>query len=261
VSLRRQCELLGLHRSGLYYEPVGADPCDLELMELIDRQYMKAPFYGTRKMTRHLIEQGHAVNRKRVQRLMRLMGLEAIYPRRRTTVPDPGHRVYPYLLRDLRVDRCDQVWCSEFTYIPMATGWLYLTVVMDWHSRYVLSWELSNSMEADFCVRALERALGMGCPEIFNTDQGSQYTSEAFTRVLEGAGVKISMDGRGRWMDNVFVERLWRSLKYEEIYLKAYDTVREARAGIRAWIEFYNLERFHEALDYRTPWVVYRAAA
>ena len=261
VSVRRQCKLLGIHRSGLYYRPVEPDPYDQQLMALIDQQYLKRPFYGSRKMTRWLRELGHEIGRKRVQRLMRTMGLEAIYPRPRTTIPAPGHKVYPYLLRGLKIDRPDLVWASDITYIPMAIGWLYLTVVMDWHSRYVLSWELSNSLDADFCVRALETALSMGCPEIFNTDQGSQYTSEAFTGALKDADIAISMDGRGRFLDNVFVERLWRSLKYEEIYLKAYETVREARAGIRAWIEFYNRERFHASLDYQTPWVVYREAA
>jgi putative transposase len=261
VSVRNQCELLGIHRSGLYWEPKGPDPYDLQLMGLMDRQYLKTPFYGSRKMTRWLVEQGHEVNRKRVQRLMRTMGLAAIYPRRRTSVPAPGHRIYPYLLRGLRIEEPDQVWCSDLTYIPMAEGWLYLTVVMDWYSRYVLSWELSNSLDADFCVRALETALAVGCPRIFNTDQGSQYTSENFTGVLKDAGIAISMDGRGRFMDNVFVERLWRSLKYEEVYLKAYETVRQARESIGAWIAFYNRERFHQALDYLTPWAVYRAAA
>jgi len=259
--MRRQCELLGIHRSGLYYKPVGPDPYDQQLMVLIDQMYTKRPFYGSRKMTHWLRKLGHEIGRKRVQRLMRTMGLEAIYPRRRTTIPNPAHKVYPYLLRNMKIDRPDFVWASDITYIPMAVGWLYLTVVMDWHSRYVLSWELSNSLDADFCVRALETALSTGCPEIFNTDQGSQYTSEAFTGVLKDAGIAISMDGRGRFLDNVFVERLWRSLKYEEIYLKAYETVREARDGIRAWIEFYNRERFHASLDYQTPWVVYREAA
>ena len=261
LSISRQCELLGVNRSTFYYKPVEPDPYNLELMALIDRQYLKTPFYGSRKMTVWLKSLGYDVGRTRVQRLMRLMGIQGICPRPRTSKPAPGHKIYPYLLRGLDICRPDQVWCSDITYIPMERGFLYLTAVMDWHSRYVLSWRLSNSLEADFCVDAVEDALGTGLPEIFNTDQGAQYTGEAFTSVLLQSGIQISMDARGRFMDNLFIERLWRSLKYEEIYLKSYSSVEEAREGIRAYLRFYNEERFHQTLQYQTPWQVYRAAA
>ena len=260
LSLVRQCELLRLNRSSVYYEPVAADPYDLELMALMDRQYLKTPFYGSRRFTEWLNKLGHGVNRKHVQRLMRLMGIEAIYQKPNTSKPAPGHRIYPYLLREVAISRADQVWASDITYIPMAKGFLYLTVVMDWYSRFVLAWRLSNTLEADFCVDALETALLLGQPEIFNTDQGSQYTSDDFTGVLLGAGVKISMDGKGRCLDNVVVERLWRSLKYEEVYLHAYETVPEARKGIGAWLSFYNDERQHQSLGYLTPREVYEAS-
>lgn len=260
LSLVRQCELLRLNRSSVYYEPVAADPYDLELMALMDQQYLKTPFYGSRRFTEWLNKQGHGVNRKHVQRLMRLMGIEAIYQKPNTSKPAPGHRIYPYLLRNLAITRADQVWASDITYIPMARGFLYLTVVMDWFSRFVLAWRLSNTLEADFCVDALETALLLGHPEIFNTDQGSQYTSDDFTGVLLGAGVQISMDGKGRCLDNVVVERLWRSLKYEEVYLHAYETVPEARKGIGAWLGFYNDERQHQSLGYLTPREVYEAS-
>src|SRR5438445_7402212 len=223
-------------------------------MALIDRQYLQTPFYGSRRMAAWLQAQGHAVNRKRVQRLMLRMGLAAIYQRPRTSRPAPEHRIYPYLLRGLRIERVGQVWAADITYIPMARGFLYLVAVMDWVSRYVLAWRLSNLLDASFCIEALEDALSQGRPAIFNTDQGSQFTDDDFTGVLRVPGVAISMDGRGRFADNIFVERLWRSLKYEEVYLKAYDSVAEARAGIAAWIEFYNFERPHQALGYLTPW-------
>jgi putative transposase len=253
LSLSRQCELLGLNRAALYYQAAPVDAYELELMALLDRQYLRTPFYGSRRMTAWLQTQGHAVNRKRVQRLMQRMGLAAIYQRPRTSRPAPAHRIYPYLLRGLRIERVHQVWAADITYIPMARGFLYLVAVMDWVSRYVLAWRLSNLLDASFCIEALEEALHQGRPEIFNTDQGSQFTDAGFTGVLRGHGVAISMDGRGRFVDNIFVERLWRSLKYEEVYLKAYDNVAQARHGIAAYFEFYNHQRLHQALGYRTP--------
>jgi putative transposase len=258
LSLVRQCALLGISRSSLYCQPTGAGAQDLELMALMDRQYLKTPFYGSRRMTIWLRTQGHQVNRKRVRRLMQLMGLEAIYRHPNTSKPAPRHKVYPYLLRGLEINRVNQVWATDITYIPMARGFLYLVAIMDWHSRYVLAWRLSNTLEVDFCVEVLEEALRQGKPEIFNTDQGSQFTSEAFTGRLLGQGIQVSMDGKGRCMDNVFVERLWRSVKYEEVYLKAYQTVAEARTGINAYLEFYNQQRPHQALGYRTPGQVFQ---
>jgi putative transposase len=234
LSLSRQCQLLGLSRAALYYRPVAVSDYELELMALIDRQYLRTPFYGSRRMTAWLRTQGQLVNRKRVQRLMGLMGLEVIYQRPRTSRPAAGHRRYPYLLRGLVIERVNQVWAADITYIPMAHGFLYLVAVMDWVSRYVLAWRLSNLLDASFCIEALEEALRQGRPEIFNTDQGSQFTGEDFTGVLGAHGVAISMDGRGRFSDNIFVERLWRSLKFEEVYLKAYQHVAEARHGIAA---------------------------
>lgn len=257
LSLTRQCALLGISRSALYYQTTGASAQDLELMALMDRQYLKTPFYGSRRMTVWLRTQGHQVNRKRVRRLMQLMGLEAIYRRPNTSKPAPGHRVYPYLLRGLEINRVNQVWATDITYIPMARGFLYLVAIMDWHSRYVLAWRLSNTLEVDFCLEALEEALSKGRPEIFNTDQGSQFTSEAFTGRLLAQGIQVSMDGKGRCMDNVFVERLWRSVKYEEVYLKAYQSGIEARRGIGAYLALYNQERPHQALGYRTPGQVF----
>jgi putative transposase len=250
LSLSRQCELLGLSRAAFYYQAVRTGAYELELMALIDRQYLQTPFYGSRRMAAWLKAQGHAVNRKRVQRLMQRMGL-----------PAPEHRIYPYLLRGLKIERVGQVWAADITYIPMARGFLYLVAVMDWVSRYVLAWRLSNLLDASFCIEALEDALSQGQPEIFNTDQGSQFTDDDFTGVLRAHGVAISMDGRGRFADNIFVERLWRSLKYEEIYLKAYENVAEARQGITAYFEFYNYQRLHQALAYRTPRQVFDEAA
>lgn len=241
----------------MYYEPVPVSGEDLELMRLIDRQYLETPFYGTRRMVVMLARMGHLVDRKRVQRLMRTMGLEAIYPKPRTSKPGAGHKVYPYLLRGLTITRANHVWATDITYIQMAHGFLYLVAVIDWASRYVLSWRLSNTLDDAFCVDALEQALARGRPEIFNSDQGSQFTSQDFTAVLTGAGVQISMDGKGRCLDNVFVERLWRSLKYEEVYLKAYSTVREAHDGIGSYLRFFNDVRPHEAHDYRTPKEIY----
>ena len=254
LSLRRQCALMGLARSGVYRLPKPAKESDAVLMRRIDELYTRCPFFGTRRMAFEL-----KANRKRVQRLMRLMGLEALGPKPQTSKPAPGHKIYPYLLRNLVIDRPNQVWATDITYIPVGGGYLYLVAIMDWASRTVLSWRLSNTMNVSFCVEALEEALArFGKPEIFNSDQGSQFTSAAFTAVLEKAGVQISMDGRGRWMDNVFIERLWRSLKHEEVYLKHYADAREAREGIAQWIAFYNSRRPHQALGYRTPMSVWR---
>ena len=252
------CILLDVSRASVYYRPVPTRAEDLELMALMDRQYLKTPFYGSRKMKAWLLQQGYLVSRKRVRRLMRLMGLEAIYRRPNTSKPAPGHRIFPYLLKGVEVNRVDQVWAADITYIPMAKGFLYLAAIMDWHSRHVLAWKLSNTMDTSFCVAALEEALGKGRPEIFNTDQGSQFTSEAFTQTLQEQRVQVSMDGKGRYLDNIFAERLWRSIKYEEVYLKAYQTVAEARTGINAYLEFYNRQRPHQALGYRTPAEVYQ---
>ena len=249
----RQCALLGISRSSVYYQSREVNEYDLDLMALIDRQYLKAPFYGSRRMRASLRRQGHPVNRKRVRRLMRLMGITAIYQRPNTSKPSRGHKIYPYLLRGMTIDRVNQVWATDITYIPMAHGFMYLVAIMDWYSRYVLVWQLSNTLDVDFCIDALEEALAKGTPEIFNTDQGSQFTSEAFTGMLLKRGIQISMDGKGRCLDNVFVERLWRSLKYEEVYLKDYQRVPEARAGIGTYLGFYNDERPHQALGYRTP--------
>ncbi len=257
LSLVRQCTLLDISRAWLYYKPTLPSTVDLELMSLMDRQYLKTPFYGSRRMKVWLCGQGHPVGRGKVRRLMRAMGLEAIYRHPNTSKPAPGHRIYPYLLKGLEVNRVNQVWSADITYIPMAKGFLYLVAIMDWHSRYVLAWRLSNTMDVDFCVQALEEALNQGQPEVFNTDQGSQFTSEAFTGVLREQGIQISMDGKGRYLDNIFVERLWRSVKYEEVYLKAYQNGSEARKGIGAYLDFYNRERPHQALDYRTPGQVF----
>lgn len=256
LSVRRQCELLGLNRSTWYVKPSVPDAAELALMRRIDEQYLRTPFYGSRRMAVVL-----GVNRKHVQRLMRVMGIEAIYPKPRLSRRNEDHRIYPYLLRNMTVSRPDQVWASDVTYVPMPRGWMYLVAVMDWHSRYVLSWRLSDSLDGAFCVEALEEALSTcGKPEIFNTDQGVQFTSRAFTGLLETVGVAISMDGRGRWMDNVFVERLWRTLKYEYLYLHDHDTPRVLRRGLSGFLSFYNEERIHSSLDYRTPLSVYRAA-
>ena len=253
LTVVRQCELLGLNRSSVYYEPVQASEEDLELMGLIDRQFLQTPFYGARRMAWALKRQGHPVGRKRVRRLMQKMGLVAIYPRPKTSERALSHPVYPYLLRGLTVTRSNQVWATDITYIPMVRGFLYLVAILDWASRYVLSWRLSNTLDTEFCVDALQQALARGRPEIFNSDQGSQFTSNAFTGILLDAEVRISMDGKGRCLDNVFAERLWRSLKYEEVYLKAYGTVGEARSGIGSYLRFFNEERPHQALGYRTP--------
>jgi putative transposase len=254
LSIVRQCELLALSRSGVYYQPVPENPFNMSLMRLIDEQFLETPYYGARQMARHLRRLGHAVGRKRVGRLMNKMGLSPIYQKPKTSEPHPQHPVYKYLLRNLVIDRPNQVWCSDITYIPMRKGFLYLTAIMDWATRKVLAWRLSNTMDADFCIQALEEALARyGAPEIFNTDQGSQFTSPRFTDVLKDRGVRISMDGRGRWMDNVFIERLWRSMKYECVYLHAFETGSELRAGLTKWIGHYNTQRPHSALAGRTP--------
>ena len=260
LSVQRQCELLGLPRSTFYYEAATETAANLRLMRLIDEQYLKAPFYGSRRVTAWLNSQGHEINRKRVQRLMRVMGLEALYPKRRTSQPGAGHKIYPYLLRGLEITRPDQVWSTDITYVPLRRGFMYLVAILDWHSRYVLSWRLSNSLESCFCLEALEEALTVGRPEIFNTDQGSQFTSAAFTERLEHAGVAISMDGRGRALDNVFIERLWRTVKYEDIYLKDYAGADDLYEGLGGYLEFYDRERLHQSLGYRTPHEVYWGA-
>jgi putative transposase len=254
LPISQQCRLLALSRSSVYRKPAELSAEDLAIMALLDRNYLARPYYGSRRMAAWLATQGHVVNRKRVQRLMRLLGLAAIYQRPNTSKPAAGHKIYPYLLGGLAIERVNQVWCSDVTYIPMPKGFLYLVVIMDWVSRAVLAWRLSNTLDADFCVEALEEALSrFGRPEIFNTDQGSQFTSNDFTGTLKRHGIMISMDGKGRCMDNIFVERLWRSLKYEEVYLHAYATVAEAKTGIGSWLDFYNTERQHQSLGYRTP--------
>ena len=245
--------MVGLSRSGYYYQPARESPQNLLLMRLIDQQYTRTPFYGSRRMTTILNHQGHTVNRKRVQRLMRKMGLETIYPRPNTSQPHPRHRIYPYLLRGLTIDRPNQVWSTDITYVPMPQGFMYLVVVMDWFSRYVLSWRLSNTLEVDFCLEALNEALSIAKPEIVNSDQGAQFTSPRFTSRLEEEGVRISMDGRGRALDNVFVERLWRSVKYEDLYLKSYDTVPLLIQGLTDYFLFYNQERPHQGLHNLFP--------
>jgi len=253
LSIVRQCRLLDISRSGLYYQPVGISEEDLTLMKLIDRQYLATPFYGARKIAAWLKGRNYSVNRKRVRRLMRVMGLKAVYRRPRTSQPAPGHKIYPYLLGGMKITRPNQVWAADITYIPMARGFLYLVAIIDWYSRYVLSWRLSNTLDAGFCVEALEEALKKGRPDIFNTDQGGQFTSEAFTGLLQQHGVRISMDGKGSYNDNLFIERLWRSVKYEEVYLKAYQDGREARIGLGNYFRFYNTERPHQTHGYRTP--------
>ena len=253
LPIVRQCALLGVSRSSLYHRPKAASEEDLSLMGEIDRQYLETPFYGSRRMKAWLGRRGIQVSRKRVQRLMRAMGLRAIYRRPSASRRSPEHRVYPYLLRNVRVTRPNQVWAADITYLPMARGFLYLVAVMDWHSRYVVAWRLSNTLDAGFCAGALEETLGKGKPEVFNTDQGSQFTSWEFTQVLQDRGVRISMDGKGRYSDNIFVERLWRTVKYEEVYLKAYANVLEAQRGLEDYFRFYNDLRPHQALGYRTP--------
>lgn len=253
LSVSQQCELLGLSRSSYYYEPATESAENLALMALIDGEYTAHPFLGSRGLTAWLRGEGQEVNRKRVQRLMRLMGLEAVYPKPRLSARGVGHKVYPYLLRNVAIERVNQVWSTDITYIPMPNGFMYLTAVMDWHSRYVLSWRLSNTLDVAFCLEALEEALSQGCPEVFNTDQGVQFTSSAFTARLESAGAKVSMDGKGRCLDNVFVERLWRTVKYEYVYLWRPETVPALTAGLTDYFGYYNRLRRHQGLAYRTP--------
>ena len=258
LPLSRQCRLLKISRSSLYYKPVDVKRADLDLMRLMDEQYLKTPFYGSRSMTLHLKRQGYPVNRKRIQRLMRRMGLEAIYPKPRTSRRHPGHKVYPYLLRDLHIERPKQVWAADITYIPMNRGFMFLVAVMDWHSRKVLSWRLSNTLDTEFCVAVLQEAITChGTPEIFNTDQGAQFTSQAFTAILEAQRIAVSMDGRGRVRDNIFIERLWWTLKYQYLYLRSFDTTMELRQGLSEWFKFYNSQRPHQTLDGLTPDEVY----
>jgi len=254
LSIRRQCELVGLNRSTFYYTPAPESELNLRLMRLIDKQYTKTPFYGYLRMTAYLRRRhGYKVNHKRVRRLMNQMGLQVIYPKQRTSKAAKGHKVYPYLLRNLKITRPNQVWSTDITYIPMMSGFMYLVAIIDWYSRYVVDWRLSNTLDGRFCLDVLDSALAQGQPEIFNTDQGSQFTALAFTSRLDEAGIRISMDGRGRALDNVFVERLWRTVKYEHIYLHEYATVPRLEKGLREYFEFYNHERLHQSLSYLTP--------
>ncbi len=257
IPVYRQCELIGLPRSSYYYEARKESEYNLLLMSLIDEEYSRTPFYGTRRMTAYLIRQGYEVNRKRIQRLMRLMGIEALNPKKKLSIPSPEDKKYPYFLKGLAITEPDQVWSTDITYIRMNKGFLYLVAIIDWYSRYVLSWELSNTLDADFCLRALDKALLISQPEIFNSDQGSQFTSDEFTEKLDKVGIKISRDRRGRVFDNIFIERLWRTVKYEEVYIHSYDTVKEARESIDNYFRFYNGERLHQSLGYRTPQEVY----
>lgn len=257
LSLNKQCILLGVHKSSLYYESVDRSLEDTELMLHIDEEYTRHPFYGSRRMREYLVGLGYEVNRKRVQRLMRTMGLEAIYPKPNWSKSKKENKKYPYLLKGMTIERVDQVWSTDITYIRIKEGFCYCTAVIDWYSRYVLSWKLSNSLEMTFCIEAVLEALERGKPEIFNTDQGAQYTSIEFTDILEKLGIKISMDGRGRALDNIFVERLWRTLKYENVYLNNYETMREAKEGIKEYFQFYNRERKHQGLGYKHPEEVY----
>jgi putative transposase len=260
LSIRRQCKLLGLNRSTLYYQPATESSFNLQVMRLIDDQYLQTPFYGWPRMTAHLRRQGYQVNGKRVRRLMQLMSLQAIYPKPKTTISSTEHKVYPYLLRDLVIAQPNEVWSADITYVPMQHGFMYLVAVLDWFSRYVLAWQLSNTLDGRFCVDALQQALRLGTPAIFNTDQGVQFTASDFTSQLQAAGIRISMDGRGRALDNVFVERLWRTVKYEDIYLKDYASVPELETGLERYFGFYNHDRPHQSLGYRTPAEVYHTS-
>jgi len=257
LSIRQQCEILGINRSSLYYSTVGIDDYSLLLMNELDKQYTETPFYGVLKMTRHLRTLGHQVNPKRIRRLLRLMGLEAVYPKPNLSKANPEHKVFPYLLRNLTIDRCNQVWSSDITTIRMKHGFVYLMAIIDWYSRYVLNWALSTTLDADFCIEALNETLKESRCEIFNTDQGSQFTTPRFTDPLLDKGIQVSMDGRGRALDNIFVERLWRSVKYEKVYLNDFSTVNEVYLGLKEYFEFYNNRRFHQSLEYQTPADVY----
>ena len=253
ISLNKQCELLNVSKGALYYEPVEIDPYTIEVMDIIDRQFTETPFYGSRRLTAALNRQGYPVNRKRIQRLMRIMGLEAIYPKPNISKKNQQHEIYPYLLKGVEIQKPNFVWSSDITYIRVGKGFVYLAAIIDWFSRYVLSWRLSNTLEPDFCVDALNEALSMSRPEIFNTDQGSQYTSTRFLTPLKERGIKISMDSKGRAFDNIFIERLWRTVKYEEVYIKDYRTARDAYTYLKQYFIFYNNKRLHQALDYLTP--------
>lgn len=261
MSVRRQCELLGLNRSSVYYDSAPESGANLALMRLVDEQYTKCPFYGSRRIAAWLRSTGHEVNRKRVQRLLRIMGLEALHPKPKLSAPNRLHKVYPYLLRGVSVERVDQVWSADITYVPMATGFMYLAATIDWFSRFVVAWRLSNTLDGFFCQEMLEEALSAGRPEVFNTDQGVQFTARAWTSRLERAGISVSMDGRGRCLDNVFVERLWRTVKYENVFLRRYESVPELESGLKSYFAFYNGERLHQSLGYRPPVEVYRGVA
>jgi len=258
-SLRQQCDLLGINRSSLYYQPLGESEENLLLMRLLDEQYTQTPYYGVLRMQAHLRTLGHVVNEKRVRRLLRTMGLETVYQKPNTSKPNPEHAIFPYLLRGLVIDRCDQVWSTDITYIRLAHGFVYLMAVIDWYSRYVLGWAISTTLEADFCIEAVGDLLDGGSCEIFNTDQGAQFTTPRFTAPLLNKGIRVSMDGRGRALDNIFIERLWRTVKYEHVYLQDIQTVQEARTGLQDYFRFYNHRRLHQSLDYRTPAAVYFA--
>jgi putative transposase len=257
LSVRQQCDLLGLNLSTYYYVPASESPLNLHLMRLIDEQYMRTPFYGWPRMTIYLQNQGYAVNHKRVQRLMHQMGIQALYPKPSLSQANPAHKIYPYLLRNLAITYPNQVWSTDITYLPMPNGFMYLVAVIDWFSRYVLAWHLSNTLDGAFCIDTLQQALQRGQPAIFNTDQGAQFTATAFTSVLEKSAIQISMDGKGRALDNIFIERLWRTVKYEDVYLKRYDSVPALFTGLAAYFTFYNQERPHQSLDYRTPAQIY----
>lgn len=261
LSVRQQCELIGLNRASYYYEPVGESALNLALMRLLDEQYLRTPFYGWPRMTAYLQQQGYAINHKRVQRLMQQMGIQALYPKPSLSKPHPEHKVYPYLLGGLEITHPNQVWSTDITYIPLRTGFLYLVAVMDWYSRYVLSWQLSNTLDNRFCIEAVQQALQVGRPTIFNSDQGVQFTALTFTSLLEKAEIQISMDGKGRALDNIFIERLWRSLKYEDIYLNDYATGPALFTGLTRYFSFYNQERLHQSLGYRTPAALYYGLA
>lgn len=258
-SQRQQCSLLGINRSSLYYRPVSESEENLHLMRLLDEQYTRTPYYGVLRMTAWLRQQGHAVNPKRVRRLLRTMGLEALYQQPNTSQANPAHQVFPYLLRGKVIDRCDPVWSTDITYIRLAYGFVYLMAVIDWYSRYVLGWALSTTLEADFCIEAVSKLLAQGQCDIFNTDQGAQFTTPRFTQPLLDQGIQVSMDGRGRALDNIFVERLWRTVKYEYVYLQDIQTLQEAQQGLETYFQFYNHQRLHQSLGYRTPAQVYRA--
>jgi len=257
LSIRQQTEIIGLNRSSIYYKPIGVSPYNIFLMNLLDEQYTKTPFYGVEKMTIFLNKMGHHVNVKRVRRLLRKMGIQAIYPKINLSKANLDHKIYPYLLRNMAIIRCNQVWSTDITYIRLRQGFVYLMAIIDWYSRYVINWKISTTLEAGFCIQGLKESLENSCCEIFNTDQGSQFTSNSYTNILLAADVKISMDGRGRALDNIFVERLWRTVKYEDIYLKEYASVKEVKAGLEKYFIFYNEERYHQSLDYKTPEEIY----